>query len=384
MRTCTASSRRGWARSWASSRARATSAAAATSRRSPRCASGSARPSTACGTAVRALVEALVAQGLAGADAVMPGYTHTRAAEPITLRPPRWPPTPGASCATTSGCGDARAPGGRAAPRLRAPSPAPPCPSTARPSPASSASRRSRANALDAVIDRDFAAEFVFACAQLADAPLAPRRGPHLALGPGVRLLRAARGLHHRLEPHAAEEEPGRARARARQGGARGRRPRCACSSLMKGLPAGYQKDLQEDKEAVFDAADTAMGSVAVMAGVVAGLVAHRETMARAAAGEEHDGGRPRRRPRPRGHAVPQGARPGGDARGRGARGPGPRCATSPRKRSPTVSPAVAARLGALFDPAEAVRAKAAPGGTAPAAVRASLEAARARVRSGA
>ena len=26
---------------------------------------------------------------------------------------------------------------------------------------------------------------------------------------------------------------------------------------LMKGLPAGYQKDLQEDKEAVFDAADT-------------------------------------------------------------------------------------------------------------------------------
>ncbi len=29
----------------------------------------------------------------------------------------------------------------------------------------------------------------------------------------------------------------------------------------MKGLPAGYQKDLQEDKEAVFDAADTAAGS---------------------------------------------------------------------------------------------------------------------------
>ena len=27
--------------------------------------------------------------------------------------------------------------------------------------------------------------------------------------------------------------------------------------ALMKGLPAGYQKDLQEDKEAVFDAADT-------------------------------------------------------------------------------------------------------------------------------
>src|SRR5439155_27066146 len=32
------------------------------------------------------LVEALVAQGQAGADAVMPGCTHTRAAEPVTFR----------------------------------------------------------------------------------------------------------------------------------------------------------------------------------------------------------------------------------------------------------------------------------------------------------
>src|SRR5574341_709840 len=32
-----------------------------------------------------ALVAALVAQGRAGAEAVMPGYTHTRAAEPITF-----------------------------------------------------------------------------------------------------------------------------------------------------------------------------------------------------------------------------------------------------------------------------------------------------------
>src|SRR4029453_11346175 len=31
------------------------------------------------------LVGALVEQGRAGADAVMPGYTHTRAAEPITF-----------------------------------------------------------------------------------------------------------------------------------------------------------------------------------------------------------------------------------------------------------------------------------------------------------
>jgi argininosuccinate lyase len=46
--------------------------------------------------------------------------------------------------------------------------------------------------------------------------------------------------------------------------------------------------------------------------------------------------------------------------------------------RLPEVSPTVAARLDALFDPAEAVRAKAAPGGTAPEAVLASLDALRA------
>src|SRR5207244_11927071 len=45
---------------------------------------------------VAALVEALVARGQSGADAVMPGYTHTRAAEPITFghlaARPAWAP----------------------------------------------------------------------------------------------------------------------------------------------------------------------------------------------------------------------------------------------------------------------------------------------------
>ncbi len=30
----------------------------------------------------------------------------------------------------------------------------------------------------------------------------------------------------------------------------------------MKGLPIGYSKDLQEDKEALFDAEDTLLGSL--------------------------------------------------------------------------------------------------------------------------
>jgi argininosuccinate lyase len=47
----------------------------------------------------------------------------------------------------------------------------------------------------------------------------------------------------------------------------------------------------------------------------------------------------------------------------------------------PAHSPAVAARLDGLFDPDRSVRAKAARGGTAPDAVRASLDAALRRVR---
>jgi argininosuccinate lyase len=46
-------------------------------------------------------------------------------------------------------------------------------------------------------------------------------------------------------------------------------------------------------------------------------------------------------------------------------------------RRLPEASPALAARVASLFDPREAVRTKAARGGTAPDAVRASLRAAR-------
>ncbi len=43
-----------------------------------------------------------------------------------------------------------------------------------------------------------------------------------------------------------------------------------AVLGMMKGLPLAYNRDLQEDKEAVFDGLDTLKGSLAVMAGLVA------------------------------------------------------------------------------------------------------------------
>ena len=54
--------------------------------------------------------------------------------------------------------------------------------------------------------------------------------------------------------------------------------------TVLKGLPLSYNKDLQEDKEAVFDALDTAKLCLAVMAPMVAGMTAHTDSM-RAAAG---------------------------------------------------------------------------------------------------
>jgi len=53
----------------------------------------------------------------------------------------------------------------------------------------------------------------------------------------------------------------------------------------MKGLPAGYNKDLQEDKEALFDAEDTWVGCLRAVSSVIGGLTPNAATSARAAAG---------------------------------------------------------------------------------------------------
>jgi argininosuccinate lyase len=56
-----------------------------------------------------------------------------------------------------------------------------------------------------------------------------------------------------------------------------------AALTLLKGLPAGYQRDLQEDKPGLFDALEVLASSLGVMRGVVATLVVDEERMRRAA-----------------------------------------------------------------------------------------------------
>jgi argininosuccinate lyase len=50
-----------------------------------------------------------------------------------------------------------------------------------------------------------------------------------------------------------------------------------ALLTLMKGLPLAYNKDMQEDKESLFDAVDTVKGCLKVFTAMVAGLTVDRQ-----------------------------------------------------------------------------------------------------------
>jgi len=52
---------------------------------------------------------------------------------------------------------------------------------------------------------------------------------------------------------------------------------------LIKGLPLTYNRDLQEDKERLFDTVDTVRSSVRLMAGMLRNISVNREVCARAA-----------------------------------------------------------------------------------------------------
>jgi argininosuccinate lyase len=56
-----------------------------------------------------------------------------------------------------------------------------------------------------------------------------------------------------------------------------------ALLTVMKGLPLAYSKDMQEDKEAVFDAAETLELALAAMTGMMGDLTVNAAAMKRAA-----------------------------------------------------------------------------------------------------
>ncbi|HEY5999763.1 MAG TPA: argininosuccinate lyase [bacterium] len=139
------------------------------------------------------------------------------------------------------------------------------------------------ANSLDAVSDRDFVAEFVF-CAALTMTHLSRFAEEliiwsHPALGwaeIGDEYCTGSSLMPQKKNPDMAEL------VRGKTGRVTGHL--VGLLTLLKGLPLAYNRDLQEDKEALFDAADTLRGSLEVMTGVVGSLSFRPERLEAAAA----------------------------------------------------------------------------------------------------
>jgi argininosuccinate lyase len=232
-------------------------------------------------------------------------------------------------------------------------------------------------NSIDAVSNRDFVLDYL-APRDLRDAPLAPRRRARAVVERGVRLLRAVRRVRVGLLDHAAEEEPRRRRAAAREGAAVVAHL-AALHGVMHALPLTYNKDMQEDKEHLFDAVDTLELCLSRRAGCSRGSRFDRERW-RAAVRRDDRGDRRRRPARQARRAVPRGAR---DRRRPRARRGGQRAQRSRAQRrgarahSEQLDASLRRALAGLLAGVEGLE-----GGTALARVREQLEQARALLTS--
>ena len=140
------------------------------------------------------------------------------------------------------------------------------------------------ANSIDAASDRDFAATFLYASAltmvhlsRLAEDLIIFCGEAH-----GFFELSDALSTGSSMMPQKKNPDPLEL-VRGKTGRALGHLG--ALLTTMKGLPSGYNKDLQEDKQAVFDSEDTASGSLAVVKSVVDGLTLNRTRTEAAASG---------------------------------------------------------------------------------------------------
>ena len=138
------------------------------------------------------------------------------------------------------------------------------------------------ANSLDAVSDRDFAVEIVAACALLM--VHLSRFAEELVLWTstefGYAELPDAYATGSSLMPQKKNPDVLEL-IRGRTGRVTG--ALVSLLTTLKGLPLAYNRDLQEDKEAVFDAVDTAQAAVVMLADVVRVVRYDVETMAAAA-----------------------------------------------------------------------------------------------------
>ena len=231
--------------------------------------------------AIAALMRALLGQAQAGADWVMPGFTHLQVAQPVT-----WGHH---MLAYVEMFARDRARMSDARDRMNeSPLGAAALAGTSFPidrdmTAAALGFARPMANSLDAVSDRDFALEYLSVssiCAmhlsRLAEELVIWSTAQFRFVRMSDRWSTGSSIMPQKRNPDAAEL------IRAKIGRIFG--ANVALMTIMKGLPLTYSKDMQEDKEQVFDAADNLMLALAAMTGMVADMTANRDVL-RAAAG---------------------------------------------------------------------------------------------------
>jgi argininosuccinate lyase len=139
-------------------------------------------------------------------------------------------------------------------------------------------------NSIDASSDRDFAATFLYAAALTMVHVSRLSEDLIILCGDEHRFFEFSDALStgSSMMPQKKNPDPLEL-ARGKTGRAIG--DLVALLTLMKGLPSGYNKDLQEDKHAVFDGEDTLAGCLAVLGSVVKGLTLNRARAGAAASG---------------------------------------------------------------------------------------------------
>jgi argininosuccinate lyase len=232
--------------------------------------------------AVARIVQALAAQAVSAGDALMPAFTHFRPAQPILVAhfflahaaPLRrdW-----ARLAAAASEADALPLGSGAVAGTSYPIDVP---ALAR----DLGFSRIVANSIDASSDRDFAASFLYAAAltmihlsRLAEDLIIFCGDEHHFFELSDALSTGSSMMPQKKNPDPLEL------VRGKSGRALGHL--VSLLTTLKGLPSGYNKDLQEDKQAVFAAEDTLAGCLAVVASVVDGLTLNRARAESAASG---------------------------------------------------------------------------------------------------
>jgi len=141
---------------------------------------------------------------------------------------------------------------------------------------------RPTANSLDSVSDRDFALEFLAAAAltsihlsRLAEELVVWTSAQFRFVTLSDAFTTGSSIMPQKRNPDAAEL------VRAKTGRVIG--DLASLLVVMKGLPLAYSKDMQDDKEPVFEAADTLELSLAAMTGMVRDMVVNKDVLRQAA-----------------------------------------------------------------------------------------------------